>query len=89
MPLVPLLLGAEDACVLAVDCACCAACVYAAELVVALTGGITRRETAEKALANGVAMIGMATALGVLGMAAAAFTFPSVSPTLAVMIRPQ
>jgi 2,4-dienoyl-CoA reductase-like NADH-dependent reductase (Old Yellow Enzyme family) len=30
-----------------------------------LTGGITRRETAEKALANGVAMIGMATALAV------------------------
>jgi 2,4-dienoyl-CoA reductase-like NADH-dependent reductase (Old Yellow Enzyme family) len=30
-----------------------------------LTGGITRRETAEKALANGVAMVGMATALGV------------------------
>jgi 2,4-dienoyl-CoA reductase-like NADH-dependent reductase (Old Yellow Enzyme family) len=28
-----------------------------------LTGGITRRETAEKALANGVAVIGMATAL--------------------------
>jgi 2,4-dienoyl-CoA reductase-like NADH-dependent reductase (Old Yellow Enzyme family) len=28
-----------------------------------LTGGITQRETAEKALANGVAMIGMATAL--------------------------
>jgi 2,4-dienoyl-CoA reductase-like NADH-dependent reductase (Old Yellow Enzyme family) len=30
-----------------------------------LTGGITRRETAEKALANGVAMVGMATALAV------------------------
>jgi 2,4-dienoyl-CoA reductase-like NADH-dependent reductase (Old Yellow Enzyme family) len=30
-----------------------------------LTGGITRRETAKKALANGVAMIGMATALAV------------------------
>jgi 2,4-dienoyl-CoA reductase-like NADH-dependent reductase (Old Yellow Enzyme family) len=30
-----------------------------------LTGGITRRETAEKGLANGVAMIGMATALAV------------------------
>jgi 2,4-dienoyl-CoA reductase-like NADH-dependent reductase (Old Yellow Enzyme family) len=30
-----------------------------------LTGGITRRETAEKALSNGVAMIGMATALAV------------------------
>jgi 2,4-dienoyl-CoA reductase-like NADH-dependent reductase (Old Yellow Enzyme family) len=30
-----------------------------------LTGGITRRETAEKALTNGVAMIGMATALAV------------------------
>ena len=30
-----------------------------------LTGGITRRETAEKALANGIAMIGMATALAV------------------------
>ena len=30
-----------------------------------LTGGITRRETAEKALADGVAMIGMATALAV------------------------
>ena len=30
-----------------------------------LTGGITRRETAEKALANGMAMIGMATALAV------------------------
>jgi 2,4-dienoyl-CoA reductase-like NADH-dependent reductase (Old Yellow Enzyme family) len=30
-----------------------------------LTGGITRRETAEKALASGVAMIGMATALAV------------------------
>ena len=30
-----------------------------------LTGGITQRETAEKALANGVAMIGMATALAV------------------------
>jgi putative drug exporter of the RND superfamily len=32
------------------------------------------------------AVLGMATALGVLGMAAAAFTFPSVSPTLAVMM---
>jgi 2,4-dienoyl-CoA reductase-like NADH-dependent reductase (Old Yellow Enzyme family) len=30
-----------------------------------LTGGITRRETADKALANGVAMVGMATALAV------------------------
>jgi 2,4-dienoyl-CoA reductase-like NADH-dependent reductase (Old Yellow Enzyme family) len=30
-----------------------------------LTGGITQRDTAEKALANGVAMIGMATALAV------------------------
>ena len=30
-----------------------------------LTGGITRRETAEKALANGVSMVGMATALAV------------------------
>jgi 2,4-dienoyl-CoA reductase-like NADH-dependent reductase (Old Yellow Enzyme family) len=30
-----------------------------------LTGGITRRGTAEKALANGVAMVGMATALAV------------------------
>jgi 2,4-dienoyl-CoA reductase-like NADH-dependent reductase (Old Yellow Enzyme family) len=30
-----------------------------------LTGGITRRETAEKAIANGVAMVGMATALAV------------------------
>jgi 2,4-dienoyl-CoA reductase-like NADH-dependent reductase (Old Yellow Enzyme family) len=30
-----------------------------------LTGGITRRETAENALANGVAMVGMATALAV------------------------
>jgi 2,4-dienoyl-CoA reductase-like NADH-dependent reductase (Old Yellow Enzyme family) len=30
-----------------------------------LTGGISRRETAEKVLANGVAMIGMATALAV------------------------
>jgi len=30
-----------------------------------LTGGITRRETAEKALANGVAMVGMATAMAV------------------------
>jgi 2,4-dienoyl-CoA reductase-like NADH-dependent reductase (Old Yellow Enzyme family) len=30
-----------------------------------LTGGITRHETAEKALANGVAMVGMATALAV------------------------
>jgi 2,4-dienoyl-CoA reductase-like NADH-dependent reductase (Old Yellow Enzyme family) len=30
-----------------------------------LTGGITRRETAENALASGVAMIGMATALAV------------------------
>jgi 2,4-dienoyl-CoA reductase-like NADH-dependent reductase (Old Yellow Enzyme family) len=30
-----------------------------------LTGGITRRETAEKALAKGVAMVGMATALAV------------------------
>jgi 2,4-dienoyl-CoA reductase-like NADH-dependent reductase (Old Yellow Enzyme family) len=30
-----------------------------------LTGGITRRETAEKALTNGVALIGMATALAV------------------------
>jgi len=30
-----------------------------------LTGGISRRETAEKALTNGVAMIGMATALAV------------------------
>ena len=32
------------------------------------------------------AVLGMAAALGVLGMAAAAFTFPSVSPTLAVMM---
>jgi putative drug exporter of the RND superfamily len=32
------------------------------------------------------ALLGMATALGILGMAAAAFTFPSVSPTLAVMM---
>ncbi|MCW2911026.1 MAG: putative integral rane export protein, partial [Actinomycetia bacterium] len=32
------------------------------------------------------AVLGLATALGVLGMAAAAFTFPSVSPTLAVMM---
>jgi 2,4-dienoyl-CoA reductase-like NADH-dependent reductase (Old Yellow Enzyme family) len=30
-----------------------------------LTGGITRRETADEALASGVAMIGMATALAV------------------------
>ena len=32
------------------------------------------------------ALLGLATALGILGMAAAAFTFPSVSPTLAVMM---
>ena len=32
------------------------------------------------------ALLGMATALGILGMAAAAFTFPGVSPTLAVMM---
>jgi RND superfamily putative drug exporter len=32
------------------------------------------------------ALLGMATALGILGMAAAAFTFPTVSPTLAVMM---
>jgi RND superfamily putative drug exporter len=32
------------------------------------------------------AVLGMATALGVLGMAAAALVFPSVSPTLAVMM---
>jgi putative drug exporter of the RND superfamily len=32
------------------------------------------------------AVLGMATALGVLGMAAAAVSFPSVSPTLAVMM---
>jgi RND superfamily putative drug exporter len=32
------------------------------------------------------AVLGLATALGMLGMAAAAFTFPSVSPTLAMMM---
>ena len=32
------------------------------------------------------ALLGMATALGILVMAAAAFTFPTVSPTLAVMM---
>ena len=32
------------------------------------------------------ALLGLATALGMLGMAAAASTFPSVSPTLAVMM---
>ena len=32
------------------------------------------------------AVLGMATGLGVLGIAAAAFTFPSVSPTLAIMM---
>jgi len=30
-----------------------------------LTGGITRQETAEKVLANGVALVGMGTALAV------------------------
>ncbi|MFF2147145.1 hypothetical protein [Kitasatospora sp. NPDC058190] len=33
--------------------------------LVELSGGITRRETAEQALADGVAVIGMGTALAV------------------------